>query len=307
MGNLLIPILAGTIVAATPLIYAAIGELIVERSGILNLGVEGMMLIGAVTAFAVALGGHPAIVAALAAAGAGAAVSLVFAFLAITLGTNQYAAGLALTILGSGLSAFIGHDFGGASLKSIGKIHMPLLSKLPVLGPILFVQDWMTYLALASVVACWWFLYRTKAGLIVRVVGESPSSAHAIGYPVAAIRYMTTMFGGAMAGLGGAYLALAYTPLWVENMTAGRGWIALALVVFATWRPGRVLLGAWLFGGVTVLQLFAQSIGIKAPSELLSSLPYLATIIVLVAISRNPRTLRLNAPASLGQAFRAQG
>ena len=209
MDHFLIPILAGTIVAATPLIYAALGELIAERSGVLNLGVEGMMLIGAVTAFAVALGGHSAIVATLAAAGAGALVSLVFAFLAITLGTNQYAAGLALTILGSGLSAFIGHDFGGASLKSIGNIHVPFLSKLPVLGPILFVHDWMTYLALASVAACWWFLYRTKAGLIVRVVGESPSSAHAIGYPVAAIRYMTTMFGGAMAGLGGAYLALA--------------------------------------------------------------------------------------------------
>jgi simple sugar transport system permease protein len=307
MLHLVIPILAGTIVAATPLIYAAIGELIAERSGVLNLGVEGMMLIGAVTAFAVALGGHPAFVAALAAAGAGALVSLVFAVLAITLGTNQYAAGLALTILGSGLSAFIGRDFGGSSLKSIGKIRIPLLGDLPGIGPILFIHDWMTYLALTSVVACWWFLYRTKAGLIVRVVGESPASAHAIGYPVAAIRYMTTMFGGAMAGLGGAYLALAYTPLWVENMTAGRGWIALALVVFATWRPGRVLLGAWLFGGVTVLQLFAQSIGIKAPSELLSALPYLATIAVLVAISRNPRTLRLNAPASLGQAFRSQG
>ena len=305
--HLLVPILSGTVVAATPLIYAATGELVTERSGVVNLGVEGMMLIGTVTAFAVAFAGYPPVAAALAAAGAGALASLVFAVLALSLATNQYAAGLALTILGSGLSAFIGHDFGGASLKAIGKIHLPVLSDLPVVGPVLFAHDLMTYLALALVAAVWWFLYRTKAGLVIRIVGEAPGSAHAIGYPVIAIRYAATGFGGAMAGLAGAYLALAYTPLWVENMTAGRGWIALALVVFAAWRPWRVLLGAWLFGGVTVLQLFAQGIGIKVPSELLSALPYVATILVLVAISRNPRTLRLNVPASLGQAFQPQG
>jgi ABC-type uncharacterized transport system permease subunit len=305
--HLLVPILSSTVVAATPLIYAATGELVAERSGVVNLGVEGMMLIGAVTAFAAALAGYPPFVAGIAAAGAGALASLVFAVLALSLATNQYAAGLALTILGSGLSAFIGHDFGGSSLKTIAKVHLPVLSDLPVVGPVLFAHDPMVYLALALVAAVWWFLYRTKAGLVVRIVGEAPHSAHAIGYPVIAIRYFATMFGGAMAGLGGAYLALAYTPLWVENMTAGRGWIALALVVFAAWRPGRVLLGAWLFGGVTVLQLFAQGIGIKVPSELLSSLPYIATIVVLVAISRNPKTLRLNAPVSLGQAFRPQG
>jgi ABC-type uncharacterized transport system permease subunit len=305
--HLLVPILSSTIIAATPLIYAATGELVTERSGVVNLGVEGMMLIGTVTAFAVALAGYPPFVAGVAAAGAGALASLVFAVLALNLATNQYAAGLALTILGSGLSAFIGHDFSGASLKTIGKIHLPVLSDLPVVGPALFAHDPMVYLALALVAAVWWFLYRTRAGLVVRIVGEAPQSAHAIGYPVIAIRYLTTMFGGAMAGLGGAYLALAYTPLWVENMTAGRGWIALALVVFAAWRPGRVLLGAWLFGGVSVLQLFAQGIGIKVPSELLSSLPYIATIVVLVAISRNPKTLRLNAPVSLGQSFRPQG
>jgi simple sugar transport system permease protein len=305
--HLLVPILSSTIVAATPLIYAATGELVTERSGVVNLGVEGMMLIGTVTAFAVALAGYSPFVAGIAAAGAGALASLVFAFLALSLATNQYAAGLALTILGSGLSAFIGHDFSGASLKTIAKVHLPVLSDLPVAGPVLFAHDPMVYLALALVAAVWWFLYRTKAGLVVRIVGEAPQSAHAIGYPVIAIRYLATMFGGAMAGLGGAYLALAYTPLWVENMTAGRGWIALALVVFAAWRPGRVLLGAWLFGGVSVLQLFAQGIGIKVPSELLSSLPYIATIVVLVAISRNPKTLRLNAPVSLGQSFRPQG
>ncbi len=307
MEHLLIPILSGTVVAATPLIYAAIGELIAERSGVLNLGVEGMMLIGTVTAFAVAHAGYPAPEAALAAAAAGAAASLVFCVLALSLATNQYAAGLALTILGSGLSAFFGHDFGSASLKSIPKIHLPILSDLPGVGPVLFSQDWMTYLALALVAAVWWFLYRTKAGLVTRVVGEAPRSAHAIGYPVIRIRYLTTMFGGSMAGLGGAYLALAYTPLWVENMTAGRGWIALALVVFAAWRPWRVLLGAWLFGGVTVIQLFAQGIGIDVPSELLSALPYVATIVVLVLISRNPRILRLNAPVSLAKPFLPEG
>jgi simple sugar transport system permease protein len=307
MDTLLVPILSGTVVAATPLIFAATGELVAERSGVLNLGVEGMMLIGTVTAFAVAFAGYPAVMAALAAAAAGAAASLVFAFLALTLSTNQYAAGLALTILGSGLSAFIGHDFGSSALKSIPAMHLPILSALPVIGPVLFVHDWMTYLALLLTGAVWWFLARTKAGLVVRIIGESPESAHAIGYPVIRIRYLTTLFGGAMAGLGGAYLALAYTPLWVENMTAGRGWIALALVVFATWRPWRVLLGAWLFGGVTVLQLFAQGLGIRLPSEALSALPYLATIVVLVAISRNKQTLRLNAPLSLAQPFRPQG
>jgi simple sugar transport system permease protein len=181
---------------------------------------------------------------------------------------------------------------------------VPYLAGLPVVGPVLFVQDPMVYGALAATAATAWFLGRTKAGLVVRIIGESPQSAFAIGYPVIRIRYAATLFGGAMAGLAGGYLSLAYTPLWVEDMTAGRGWIALALVVFSTWRPARVMLGAWLFGGVTVLQLFAQSAGVKLPSELLSALPYLATIAVLVAISRNPATLRLHAPWSLAQPFR---
>jgi simple sugar transport system permease protein len=304
MDVLLVAIVTGTVIAATPLILAAIGELVTERAGVLNLGVEGMMLVGTVVAFAVVFAGYPAFLAALAAAAAGALFSLVFAVLALSLAANQYAAGLALTILGSGLSAFIGHGFGAASAKSIARVHVPGLSDLPVVGPVLFSYDPMVYLALASVAAVAWFFERTKAGLVVRIVGESPQSAHAIGYPVLRIRYLATMFGGAMAGLAGAYLALAYTPLWVENMTAGRGWIALALVVFATWRPGRVLLGAWLFGGVTVLQLYAQSLGVRLPTEALSALPYLATIVVLVVISRNPQTLRLNAPHSLAQPFR---
>jgi simple sugar transport system permease protein len=306
MTHLLIALLSGTLVAATPLIFAAVGELVAERSGVLNLGVEGMMLIGAVTAFGAAFAGYPALLAVCAATAAAAAASLLFAVLALTLATNQYAAGLALTILGSGLSGFIGHRFGSDAVPSIAKVHWPMLSDLPVLGPILFGQDPMVYLAWVATGGVWWFLYRTKPGLVVRVVGEAPHAALAIGYPVIRIRYLTTMFGGAMAGLGGAYLSLAYTPLWVEDMTAGRGWIALALVVFSAWRPGRLLLGAWLFGGVSVLQLFAQGLGVKLPSELLGALPYLSTIVVLVAISRNPQALRLNSPLSLAQPFRPE-
>jgi simple sugar transport system permease protein len=263
-----------------------------------------MMLIGAVSAFGAVAAGLPPIIAALLAALAGAAASLIFAILALSLATNQYAAGLALTIVGSGMSGFIGHRFGSTSIPAIAKIHIPLLSNLPLFGPVLFSHDPMVYVALLMTGATWWFLYRTKAGLVVRIVGEAPQSALAIGYPVIRIRYLTTMFGGAMAGLGGAYLSLSYTPLWVEDMTAGRGWIALALVVFAAWRPWRVVFGAWLFGGVSVFQLFAQGFGVRLPSEVLSALPYLATVIVLVIISRNPQTLRLNAPWSLAQPFR---
>ncbi len=306
MTHLLASLLSGTLVAATPLIYAALGELIAERSGVLNLGVEGMMLIGAVTAFGVALAGYSPFVAALAAMSAAAFAAAVFAVLALTLATNQYAAGLALTILGSGLSGLVGRHFGGSSITSIAKIQIPILSDLPLVGSSVFNQDPMVYLALLLTGLTWWFLYRTKLGLIVRVVGESPHSARAIGYPVIRIRYLATVLGGALAGLAGAYLSLAYTPLWIEDMTAGRGWIALALVVFATWRPWRLILGAWLFGGATVLQLFAQAFGIQLPSELLSALPYLATIVVLVAISRNPQTLRLNTPLSLAQPFRPE-
>ncbi len=306
MEHLLTSLLSGMLIAATPLIYAALGELVAERSGVLNLGVEGMMLIGAVTAFGVAFAGYPPVVAAIAGAGAGAAAAAVFAVLALSLATNQYAAGLALTILGSGLSGLIGRHFGSGSIASIAKIHVPLLSDLPVVGPVLFDQDPMVYLAFLLTFAVWWFLHRMKSGLVVRIIGEAPHSAAAIGYPVIRIRYWATLFGGAMAGLGGAYLSLAYTPIWVEDMTAGRGWIALALVVFATWRPWRLVLGAWLFGGVSVLQLFVQGFGVQWPSEVLSALPYVATIVVLVVISRNPRTLRLNTPLSLAQPFRPE-
>lgn len=304
MDQLLIPLLNGTLVAATPLIFAAIGELVTERSGVMNLGIEGMMLIGACAAFGVALHGQPAVVAVLVAMLAAAAMASVFAILALGLAVNQYAAGLALTILGSGLSAVIGRRFGSSPITSIPKLHVHGLSEWPFVGKVLFSQDPLVYAALALALVTWWFLNRTRAGLVLRAVGEAPHSARAIGYPVLRIRYAAIVFGGTMAGLAGAYLSLVYTPLWVNDMTAGRGWIAQALVVFATWKPGRVVLGAWLFGGVTVAQLFAQTFGLHVPTQFMSGLPYVATIVVLVAISRNPRTLRLNTPLSLAQPFR---
>ncbi|WP_296746647.1 ABC transporter permease [Mesorhizobium sp.] len=300
-------IFTGTIIAATPLIFAALGELVVEKSGVLNLGIEGMMLMGAAFAFWAVTAGYPMPVAIIAGALAGAAASLLFGVLALTFLTNQYAAGLALAIFGSGVSAFLGRGFGSAPIEALHGVNIPVLSGLPVIGPLLFRFDPLVYLALLMFVAISWFLYRTKAGLILRTIGESPQTSHAIGYPVIRIRYMAVLFGGLMAGLAGAYLSVAYTPLWVENMTAGKGWIALALVVFATWRPLRILLGAWLFGGMTILQLQGQALGLQVPSELLSALPYLATIVVLVLISRNRQMLALHFPASLAKPFRPAG
>lgn len=302
--DLFAAIVTGTVIAATPLVLAALGELVVEKSGVVNLGIEGMMLVGAAVAVWMSFAGFPMAVAVAAAALAGAAASLVFGILALTFMTNQYAAGLALAIFGSGVSASIGRGFGSTPVEALAPLHIPLLSDIPVLGPMLFRYDALVYLSLLLFAAVAWFLYRTKAGLVVRTIGESPESAHAIGYPVIAVRYLAVLFGGLMAGLGGAYLSVAYTPLWVENMTAGRGWIALALVVFATWRPFRVLAGAWLFGGVTILQLQGQALGLAVPTELLSALPYLATIAVLVVISRNRRILMLHFPASLARPFR---
>lgn len=302
--DLFIAIFTGTIIAATPLIFAAMGELVVEKSGVLNLGIEGMMLMGAAFAFWAVIAGFPMPVAILAGALAGAVASLLFGVLALTFLANQYAAGLALAILGSGVSAFIGRGFGSEPIEALGRLHIPLLSDLPLIGPLLFRFDPLVYLAVILFVAISWYLYRTKAGLVLRTIGESPQTAHAIGYPVISIRYCAVLFGGLMAGLGGAYLSLAYTPLWVENMTSGKGWIALALVVFATWRPARVMLGAWLFGGMTILQLQGQALGLAVPSELLSALPYLATIGVLVVISQNRQMLALHFPASLAKPFR---
>jgi len=304
MMDTLIPILVAAVAAGTPMVFAALGELVTEKSGVLNLGVEGMMLMGAVTGFAVASQtGNPWLGAA-AGMAAGAAMALIFSVLTLNLMANQVASGLALTLFGVGLSAFLGKPYESVSLTVAPPPAIPLLGQIPVLGPLLFKYHVLVYVSWLLFAAIAWFLYKSRAGLILRSIGESPESAHAIGYPVIRIRYLATLFGGAMAGLGGAYLSEFYAPLWVEGMTAGRGWIALALVVFATWRPARVMIGAYLFGGVTIAQFFAQGAGIAIASQFLSALPYLATIVVLVFISRNLATIRLNAPVSLAKSYR---
>lgn len=286
-----IPILTSTVSAATPLIYASLGELVVERSGVLNLGVEGMMLVGAMTGFAVTATSGSLTLGYLGAMAAAVALSLLFAFLTLTLQTNQVATGLALTLFGIGVSAFAGRHFAGLSIQG--------------LQPLVFHFDVLVYASIALYFGVSWFLARTRSGLVLRAIGESPAVAHSLGQPVLRVRYLAVMFGGATSGIAGAYLSTALTPMWVEGMSAGRGWIALALVVFATWKPLRVLLGAYLFGAVSVLQLYAQGFGLSVPSEFLSMLPYVATIGVLVIICRDPKTLRLNQPASLGKSFHA--
>lgn len=289
--------------AATPLLIAAIGELVVERSGVLNLGVEGMMIMGAVTGFGVALTTGSPWLGVLAAIIVGALFSLLFGFLTLTLVTNQVATGLALTLLGLGLSGMIGEAFVGQPGVKLAAIYIPGLTDLPYVGRLFFGQDPIFYISIMLTVGVAWFLFRTRAGLTLRSVGDNHASAHALGINVIRIRYLAVMFGGACAGLAGAFLSLVYTTQWIENMTAGRGWIALALVVFASWRPLRVLAGAYLFGAVSIGQLHAQALGIGIPSQLLSALPYLATIVVLVLISRNRRLTMINTPASLGRPF----
>ena len=304
----LAPIVLSVIAAATPLLFAAMGELVVEKSGVLNLGVEGMMLGGAVVAFIVGVETGNGLLAAAAGAAMGMALAFLFAIMVLGLLANQVATGLALTLFGIGLSALLGRSYVGTPLPALPKLNIPGLTDIPVLGPILFGQDGLVYLSIALSGAVAWFLYRSRAGLILRSVGENPSAAHAIGYPVIRIRLLAVLFGGAMAGLGGAFLSLSYTPMWAEAMTAGRGWIALALVVFATWQPGKVLLGAYLFGGLTLAQLHLQSMGIvHIPSQFLNMTPYLATIVVLVVISRDAARIRLNAPASIGKVFHPDG
>jgi ABC-type uncharacterized transport system permease subunit len=304
-GSMLISIIMATLVAGTPLAYAALGELVTEKSGVLNLGIEGMMLVGAVTGFIAGSATHSIWVGIGAGMLAGAVLATAFAVVAISLLANQVAAGLALAIFGTGLSSLLGKGYTGTSLVLEPSPVTAAVNQIPVVGPLLTQLHPLVYLSWLLFGAVNYFLYKTKAGLILRAVGESPASAHAIGYPVVRIRYLATIFGGAMSGVAGAYLATVYTPLWTEGMTAGRGWIALALVVFGTWRPARVLFGAYLFGGVTTAQLFAQGAGIPVPPELMSSLPYLATIIVLVLITRNRTLVRMNAPAALGQSFHA--
>jgi ABC-type uncharacterized transport system permease subunit len=298
-----VTIAASAVGAATPLLYAALGELIVERAGVLNLGVEGMMLVGAVCGFAVGVTSGSLALGYLAAAVAGMLIALLFGFLTLSLQTNQVATGLALTLFGVGLSAFAGRSFVGLPIARVPALRVPGLSDLPVLGPLLFRYDLLVYLSIGLCALIAWVLGYTRLGLRIRAVGEQPAVAHALGEPVNRIRYCAVLFGGAASGIAGAYLSTAVTPMWTEGMSAGRGWIALALVVFGTWKPWRVLLGAYLFGTVTVLQLYAQGLGVHIPSEFLSMLPYVATIVVLVLICRDGKTILLNQPASLGRSF----
>lgn len=305
---LLAAIISATLGAGTPLILVALGLLVNERAGVLNLGSEGMMAMGAVTAFIVAFSAQDPWLGALAGMTAGMGMALLFGFLTIQLQANQVASGLALAIFGVGLAAFIGKPYESASLSAVAAWSIPYLVDIPWVGDVFFRQQPMVYLSWGLLAVVWWFLYRSRSGLIMRAVGEDPAAAHAIGHPVLRVRYLAVLFGGAMAGLGGAALSVFYTPMWAEGMVAGRGWIALALVVFATWRPFRVLVGAYLFGGVMIMQMFVQGSGlpINIPSQLLSALPYLATIVVLVLISRNPAMIRLHSPAALGRPFRPE-
>jgi general nucleoside transport system permease protein len=301
--GLLEAIILSVLAASTPLLLAGAGELVAERAGVLNLGVEGMMIMGAACGFAGAYLTGSTLLGAAVGVIAGTAMSTIFATLTLGLAVNQVATGLALTILGIGLSGLIGAGFVGDRIVGAPHLHIPLLTDLPLIGRVLFGQDAFVYTSIALVITIWWFLYRTRAGLILRAVGDNHASAHALGYQVLKIRALAVLFGGACAGLGGAYLPLAYTPFFIPGMTAGRGWIALALVVFASWRPGRLVVGAYLFGAVTILQLHAQGAGLGIPSQLMSSLPYLATVLVLVVISRARGAAGSAAPASLGRAF----
>src|SRR5579862_3730205 len=299
---LLEAILLSVIAASTPLLLAASGELVVERSGVLNLGVEGMMIVGAACGFAGAYLSGSIAIGALCGIAAGVALSMIFGVLTLGLAVNQVATGLALTIFGIGLSGLIGAKFVGEKIVPAAHLDLPVLTEIPGVGRLLFGEDAFVYISVALIIGIWVFLYKTRAGLVLRAVGDNHTSAHALGYPVLKIRMLAVLFGGACAGLGGAFLPLAYTPFFIPGMTAGRGWIALALVVFASWRPARLVGGAYLFGAVTILQLHAQALSLGIPSQFMSSLPYLATVIVLVVISR-ARTGGSTAPAALGTVF----
>jgi ABC-type uncharacterized transport system permease subunit len=296
-------LIAATLNAGTVLALAGIGLLINERAGVVNLGAEGMMLVAAIAGFAGAAIWDSDMVGFLAGMAAGAAMAWAFGVLVIWLNTNQYATGLALSLFGAGFSAFVGIGFTQETLGERPSFVVPLLGDIPFLGPALFRQHPMVYLTMVLTAGVAWFLYRSRGGLVLRSIGESPESSHALGYPVRRIRLAAVMAGGALCGLAGAYLSVIYAPLWVEGMVAGKGWIALALTTFATWRPARVLMGAYLFGGVTMLQFHLQGEGVQIASQLLSMLPYLATIVVLVLISSNAAWIRSNMPASLGKPF----
>ncbi|MFC4474720.1 ABC transporter permease [Comamonas denitrificans] len=294
---------ASTLSAGTVLALASLGLLINEKVGIVNLGAEGMMLCAALAGFATVVATGSTGLGFAAGMAAGAVLAGIFGVLVIWLNTNQYATGLALSLFGAGFSAFAGLNFVQAKMPTLPKYSIPGLSDIPLIGPALFNHHPLVYLAVVLALGLMWWLDHSRAGLVLRAVGESPDSAHALGYPVRRIRLLAVMAGGALCGLAGAYISTVYTPLWVEGMVAGRGWIALALTTFATWRPVRVLLGAYLFGGVTMLQFHLQASGVQVASQLLSMLPYVATIVVLVLISRNPTWIRANMPASLGKPF----
>ena len=296
-------LIAATLSAGTVLAIAGMGLLINERAGVLNLGAEGMMLVAAIAGYATAVHTGSDLLAFAAGMGAGALMAMAFGLLVIWLNTNQYATGLALSLFGAGFSAFAGITYVQERMPERPTFAVTWLSDVPLLGPAVFRQHPLVYLTVLFAAALVWFLYRTRSGLVLRSVGESPEAAHALGYPVRRIRLAAVVVGGALCGLAGAYISIIYSSLWVQDMVAGKGWIALALTTFATWRPARVLLGAYLFGGVTMLQFHLQGAGVELPSQVLSALPYVATIVVLVLISRNPRWIRINMPAAIGKPF----
>jgi len=296
-------LIAATLNAGTVLAIAALGLLINEKSGIVNLGAEGMMLCAAIAGFATVVHTGQDWLGFVVGMSAGALLAAVFGVLVIWLNTNQYATGLALSLFGAGFSAFAGISYVQEKMPDRSQFSIPVLGDIPLVGPALFRQHPLVYGAMALAAGLIWFLYRTRAGLVLRSVGESPESAHALGYPVRRIRLAAVVVGGALCGLAGAYISVIYTPLWVEGMVSGKGWIALALTTFATWRPARVLLGAYLFGGVTMLQFHLQGIGVEIPSQFLTMLPYISTIVVLALISRNPQWIRVNMPAAIGKPF----
>jgi ABC-type uncharacterized transport system permease subunit len=300
---LLLQILTAAIKTGTPLLLVALGEMVCEKSGVLNLGQEGMMLMGAVCGFIAAFSTGSLLLGVLAAMLAGMLMSLLFGVISMHLRANQVATGLALTIFGTGLSAFIGAAYVGKTVKGFQGFHIPLLSDIPLIGPLLFSHDVMIYVSWLLVLVVGWFCVKTRGGLILRAVGENPHNANAIGLPVLTVRYLAILFGGAMAGLAGSYMSLAYTPMWMENMTGGRGWIALALVVFASWKTKNLVLGAYLFGIASIMHLVLQGLGMKISPSLLAMLPYLATLIVMIFIGSNRMKEKLSAPMSLGQTF----
>jgi general nucleoside transport system permease protein len=307
MSPVSVAVLAAAVRAGTPVLFATLGEIFAERAGVLNLGIEGMMLASALAGFAVTAQTSNPWIGAAAAAGAGGCLSVIHAFLSVTLRANQVASGLALTIFGTGMSAFLGRGYVGVPGSGFQATPVPLIAQIPVLGPILFQQDPLVYLSYAAVPVAWYVLYRTRWGLEIRAVGEHPEAADAMGVDVARVRYACVIAGGMLAGLGGTFLSTAYTSMWIENMTAGRGWIALALVIFATWDPVRAVVGAYLFGGVNALQLHLQATGTSLPTYLLLMAPYVFTIVVLVIATQETARKRLGTPAALSVPYTRTG